>query len=132
MGAVSVFAAYNKIAEATGWPIVQSETPSREKVASQRIKECGGFDNWRDAMERASKSDFLSGRATGSTPATFDWLNKPANFTKIMEGNYDNRTNNRNQSNRTQGRQNRVDPALEQALRLAGLSQASGDAGNGT
>jgi hypothetical protein len=94
MGAVSVFETFNEIAQATGWPLVQSQSPAREKLAAQRIKDCGGFDNWRDAMKRAAKSDFLSGRATGSTPATFDWLNKPANFTKLMEGNYDNRTNN--------------------------------------
>jgi len=89
---ISVFDAFNEIAQKAGWPSVQKRSKSRERVASQRIKECGGFENWKDAMQRAAASDFLSGKATGTTPATFDWLHKPANFTKLMEGNYDNRT----------------------------------------
>lgn len=89
----SVFDVYNEVAERVGWPKVQAFSKRREKAAAHRMKECGGFEAWREAIERAAASDFLSGRATGSTPASFDWLNNRANFTKLMEGNYDNRTN---------------------------------------
>lgn len=89
-----VFLAYNKIAERVGWPKVQKHDKARERAAAARIKDCGGFGNWRQCLERAAQSDFLAGRATGTTPASFDWINKAANFAKIMEGNYDNRNHN--------------------------------------
>lgn len=92
----TVFEVYNEIAEGAGWPKVQAASKQREKAAAQRMKECGGFEAWREAMERAADSNFLSGKATGTTPASFDWLNNRNNFTKLMEGNYDNRDNNPN------------------------------------
>lgn len=90
----TVFEVYNDVAERVGWPKVQAFSKQREKAAAQRMKECGGFEAWRDAIERAAKSEFLIGRATGSTPASFDWINTRRNFTKLMEGNYDNRPDN--------------------------------------
>lgn len=92
----TVFEVYNEIAERAGWPKVQAASKQREKAAAQRMKECGGFEAWREAMDRAAGSNFLSGKATGTTPASFDWLNNRNNFTKLMEGNYDNRDNNPN------------------------------------
>ena len=93
MSPATVFEVYNEIAERAGWPKVQEFSKQRERAASARMKVCGGFENWRDAMERAARSDFLIGKATGTTPACFDWLNAPRNFAKLMEGNYDNRPN---------------------------------------
>lgn len=122
-----VFDVFNEIAEQAGWPIVQAKTPARERAAASRIKDCGGFENWKAAMERAAKSDFLAGRATGTTPASFDWLNAPRNFSKVMEGNYDNRDS--KQRPTSTGQQDRSDPALENIFRLAGLSQTSGNGG---
>jgi DNA-binding transcriptional ArsR family regulator len=94
MEAACVFEDYNAIAKQAGWPAVQTKSKAREAAAKNRMKECGGYDNWLFAMNRAARSDFLLGKATGTTPASFDWLHKPANFTKLMEGNYDNRTGN--------------------------------------
>lgn len=113
---------YNDAAAKTGWPSVQKLTPTRSRSLRARISEAGGMDGWRHAVDRATQSDFLSGRtAKPWTGFGFDWLTKAANFTKLMEGNYDNRDcNRRGQS--ADMRQNRPDPALEQALRLAGLS----------
>jgi DNA-binding transcriptional ArsR family regulator len=107
---VSVFSAYNEVAQRVGWPLISKQSKARENAARQRMKDCGGFDNWKAAIERAAASDFLSGKATGTTPATFDWLTKAANFTKLMEGNYDNRANN------TAGNSNANTAALEMAF----------------
>lgn len=85
---------FNSIAERVGWPRVQKLTKARQSALAARIKDCGGYKNWTDAMDRAAKSNFLLGKATGTTPASFDWLNAPRNFTKLMEGNYDNRDSN--------------------------------------
>jgi uncharacterized protein YdaU (DUF1376 family) len=84
--------AYNEAAEATGWPKVQRMNPTRSRALKARLAECGGVDGWRVALDKARGSDFLLGKATGSTPACFDWIVNAANFTKIMESNYDNRT----------------------------------------
>jgi hypothetical protein len=84
--------AYNAAAERAGWPQVQKLTPNRSKQLRARLGECGGPDGWEVAMRRALSSDFLCGRT--SKPWTgfgFDWLIKSGNFTKLMEGNYDNR-----------------------------------------
>jgi uncharacterized protein YdaU (DUF1376 family) len=83
---------YNQTAEATGWPKVQKLTPARSQALKARLRDCGGIDGWRIAMDKGKASDFLCGR----TPKVwngcgFDWITKQANFAKLMEGNYDNR-----------------------------------------
>lgn len=42
-------------------------------------------------FERIEKSDFLSGRNGKWSGCSFDWILKPENWKKIIEGNYDNR-----------------------------------------
>lgn len=113
---------YNDAASRTGWPSVQKMTPNRSKQIRGRLADCGGVDGWRCAVERAEQSDFLSGRTDRPWAGFgFDWLVKSANFTKLMEGNYDNRTQQNNRQP-TNGRQDGPDAAFEQALRLAGIS----------
>lgn len=40
-------------------------------------------------FEKVARSDFLMGK-TGSWKADFDWLLKPDNLTRVLEGRYDN------------------------------------------
>ena len=42
------------------------------------------------AFEKAEASDFLTGRNGGWAGADFDWILRPTNIVKILEGNYDN------------------------------------------
>ena len=42
---------------------------------------------WIGLFKQIDESDFLSGRS-GDWSATFDWVMKPANMVKILEGNY--------------------------------------------
>jgi len=110
-------AAYNDTADSVGtWPKVQRLTATRRKSLAARLAEAGGIDGWRAALDKAQESDFLSGRSGRWQGCSFDWLVKQSNFTKIMEGNYENR----NQQS-TQRPENRPDPALEQIARLARL-----------
>jgi uncharacterized protein YdaU (DUF1376 family) len=86
---------YNQAAERAGWPQVQKLTPNRSKQLRARLKDCGGLEGWEDALRRAYASDFCRGRTPKPwTGFGFDWLTKAANFTKLMEGNYDNRSDN--------------------------------------
>lgn len=84
-------AIYNEAAERIGWPRVQKLTPARTKVLKARLKEAGGIEGWRYAMERAEASDFLNGGSGKWQGFSFDWISKQGNFTKLMEGNYDNK-----------------------------------------
>ena len=42
-------------------------------------------------VRKASLSEFLKGNNNRGFQATFDWLIRPSNFQKTIEGNYDNR-----------------------------------------
>ena len=84
--------AYNAAAEQAGWPKVQRMSPARTRALKARLRECGGIEGWQHALKRAIDSDFLCGRTPKAWAGfSFDWMIKAANFTKIMEGNYDNR-----------------------------------------
>lgn len=63
---------------------------ARRKAIRARWNEYGDLDTFRDMFARTAASGFLSGGA-GGWKASFDWLMKPGNFVKVLEGNYDNR-----------------------------------------
>lgn len=45
--------------------------------------------SFEDFFKRVEKSDFLCGRTGGSFKATFEWILKPENMSKICSGQYD-------------------------------------------
>lgn len=87
---------YNAHAEQSGWAKVQRLTDSRRAALKARLAECGGVDGWQAAMAKAGASKFLTGQLPrGSGHANwrpdFDWFVKAGNFTKLMEGSYDDK-----------------------------------------
>tara|TARA_R110000782_G_scaffold218427_1_gene305813 strand:- start:29437 stop:30273 length:837 start_codon:yes stop_codon:yes gene_type:complete len=86
--------AYNEAAERIGWPKVQKLSPARRTALNNRLKDAGGPEGWKAALEKAQASSFLTGQTSKPFLANFDFITKAGNFTKIMEGNYDDRTNN--------------------------------------
>lgn len=44
-----------------------------------------------EVIRRAGESDFLNGKNNTAWKANFDWIMKPTNFIKIMEGNFQNK-----------------------------------------
>lgn len=75
-------------------PKVTKLTEGRKDKIRQRVKEMGGWDQARRTLstcfDKINRSDFCNG-STGWT-ATFDWLfSNDKNWTKVLEGNYDNR-----------------------------------------
>jgi len=86
---------YNETAARAGWPLVQKINTTRRKAIQVRIMDAGGVEGWRSAVDRAAASDFLCGKVPSSRGpffASFDFLTQSSSFTKIMEGNYDNRS----------------------------------------
>jgi len=71
-------------------PKVKDWTKAREKAAGAVLK-ARSLEEWSLACERTEASEFLSGRSEKWTHCSFDWLTKPANLIKVLEGNYENR-----------------------------------------
>lgn len=89
---------FNTVAAKVGWPVVQKISASRRAALSKRLHDVGGEEGWRAAIDRAALSPLLTGQNGRGWSADFDWLCKPANFTKLMEGNYDPRPANASQA----------------------------------
>ena len=71
-------------------PIVQKITDKRISSVSARIKEFGK-EKVNEVIDMVSESTFLNGQNKQSWTADFDWIMSPANFIKILEGNYKNK-----------------------------------------
>lgn len=85
----SIVETFNSICQSL--PKVRDITDQRKRAirgVSKRIEGSGGFEA---LFGKVEASDFLTGRNGGWTGCGFDWILKPANLTKILEGNYDNR-----------------------------------------
>lgn len=71
--------------------------PKVERISKQRKQKIKtlyneyGLQKIFDVFEAAERSDFLSGRS-GAWRCNFDWLLNPTNFLKVLEGNYENKT----------------------------------------
>lgn len=63
------------------------EGTNRYKLLNARIKDYG-MDSILTAIDMVGKSSFLKGNNTKGWTITFDWLIKPNNFIKVLEGNY--------------------------------------------
>lgn len=73
-------------------PSIRSLSDQRKKTIKAWIKQ-DGYDAVIEVFEKTEASDFLSGRSSNPErpwKASFDWITKPANRIKILEGNYDN------------------------------------------
>ena len=71
---------------------------NRREFVRARIRE-HGLEAVYEMITKASQSDFLNGKSRSGWVADFTWLFRPSNFQKVLEGNYDNRTNNYNETN---------------------------------
>lgn len=74
-------------------PQVRLFDDARKKAIKSRWNADPRFQNlefWEKFFVHISKSDFLMGRTTHNPwhGCSFDWIFKPANFKKIVEGNY--------------------------------------------
>ena len=70
-------------------PKVQKLTKSRKQAIRLRVREFGEPEILR-AIKETADSDFLCGKVTNFS-ASFDWVLKPSNLPKVLEGNYQNK-----------------------------------------
>lgn len=79
-------------------PAVQKLTASRKVAIKNRVSE-SGLSGLGDVFQNVALSRFLNGENDRGWSADFDWILKPANFQKIIEGKYKNKDNGNTQSN---------------------------------
>lgn len=70
---------------------VKTVTPKRRSVIEARARE-NGKEALKTVADKSATSDFLNGKNDRGWLATFDWLMRPNNFVKVLEGNFDNKT----------------------------------------
>jgi uncharacterized protein YdaU (DUF1376 family) len=86
-------------AEQSGWPTIKAPlSKARSSALRARLRECGGLDGWRIALEKAAASSHCCGDNNRGWVLTFDFITKQSSFAKLMEGNYDNRTGTNSQA----------------------------------
>lgn len=78
-------------------PRVAKLSEKRKQLLRARWKEYPDLQFWQELFQRVETSDFLTGRKTDFR-ADFEWIIKPSNIIKIIEGRYDN-AKNQNSSN---------------------------------
>lgn len=119
---------YNETAKDVGWPLAQKLTKPREAGLKARLRDAGGLEGWRVAMDKAKASPFLRGE-TGSDRnwrPDLDFFLQAKSFTRLMEGGYDGRAN-------TNGKSGRISQGEENLLRaFAGAANhaSGGNAGD--
>ena len=69
---------------------VSGMTEPRRKAVQSALTAVGQ-EKLTELFRKAEASDFLTKRNSTGWKAGFDWLLKPENYTKVLEGNYDNR-----------------------------------------
>lgn len=69
-------------------PMVEQITPKRQSAIMARVREHGKA-SLAKVVQNAVASNFLNGGNDRNFHATFDWLFRPTNFQKVLEGNYD-------------------------------------------
>lgn len=74
----------------TSYPTLRAIEGNREKQIAARWKKYRTIDAFRELFEKAEASDFLKGDNDRGWTADFDWLIRPTNMSKVLEGKYDN------------------------------------------
>lgn len=90
---VNAFVAYfNEQLVAQGAIIkqVKTVTVKRRSVIEARARE-NGKEALKTVADKSASSDFLNGKNDRGWLATFDWIMRPNNFVKVLEGNFDNK-----------------------------------------
>jgi uncharacterized protein YdaU (DUF1376 family) len=88
--AISLF---KESAKRSDWPMPRILSKARRASLKARLKECDGLEGWRIALSKAEASDHCCGKNERGWVLNFDFITSPSGFAKLMEGNYDNRTN---------------------------------------
>lgn len=82
---------WNSLADELSLSKLQVMTDKRKRGLAKRLKECGGIEGWRYALDMVRKSAFLRGKNDRGWKANIDFMLEQSSFTKLMEGAYSDR-----------------------------------------
>jgi len=83
---------YNKILPELPQCTIRNKTFDKQtKSRWSEDKKRQNLDWWESLFKSIKESDFLMGRTKTPFQASLDWIVKPTNFTKILNGNYKNK-----------------------------------------
>lgn len=91
---------------------MQILTKLRKKSINARISDYG-IEKVKEVIKLAGESKFLAGNNRNEWTADFDWILKPTNFVKILEGNYKDKDINNGKSNNQTGATGNNTPAQQ-------------------
>lgn len=69
---------------------IRAITDQRKAMLKPRLKQYGE-NSFAECVEQIKRSDFLQGKNNKAWVITFDWMIKPRNYPKVLEGNYRNK-----------------------------------------
>jgi len=102
-------------------PQVTTLTKDRRNLIL-KILETHSTQDIGDVFKNVTESDYLSGRKAGTTwKATFDWILKPENFIKILEGNYKNLNNGKQSGNQSKSDSDHKESAINAVNAMLGI-----------
>jgi len=79
---------WNDFAKTRNLKPVQKLTSGRKEKLSARLRDCGGLDGWKTALEMIDQSPFLLGKVK-DFKASFNFLINEDSFASVMEGVYE-------------------------------------------
>lgn len=80
-------------------PVIVTTDKRISQINARAIQYDNAEEMMKTAIVKATQSQFLNGANNRNWIATFDWIFRPNNFPKILEGNYDNGNHNQQQAN---------------------------------
>ena len=83
---------FNRIC--VSYPHIKGIDGKRRQLVSGRWTSYPNLDVFREVFENAENSSFMKGQSKSGWTADFDWMMKPSNFQKVLEGNYNDRVQN--------------------------------------
>ncbi len=93
----TIMAFFNQEMAGKSIPPIKMMTRKRQGMLNARVKE-HGKGAVKVVIKNAADSSWLNGGG-GKFVANFDWLFRPANFIKVLEGNYNREINSYNRNN---------------------------------
>lgn len=103
----------------TSFPKLRAVEGNRRKQIAARWKKYKTIDAFRELFERTEGSDFLKGDNERGWSADFDWLIRPTNMSKVLEGKYDN--------DRLKGGQNHAEHSGHTGREIGGNGRAESE-----
>jgi len=82
---------WNDVADSYNMRKIKQWPEARRKLVLNLASDPAWVENFDCVLDKITGSYFLQGGSKTDFSATFDWVLKPLNMAKIIEGNYDNK-----------------------------------------